>query len=107
MSLKDQIQGQAAALFSVVSGAPYVAPECMGDRWETLAELAKGLMKLADGLDAVPKTPEQKLAELRAALGVPESDDHEEACSYARDQASQARRYRDVRDIVGDSEVPF
>lgn len=106
MSLKEHVLGQAQAVLSVVDGLQYVAPELMGERVRTVQDMARGLVKLAAELEIAPKTPEQMLAELRDALGVPATDSHADACSYAREQASQARLYRDVRDIVGDR-IPF
>lgn len=108
MSTKEDIRSRAERVLHMLGDMPYAAPELHHDRWRLMAELARGIVDLTDKIEAPPKTPEQMLAELRTAIGVPASDSHDDACDYAGMQAVQASRYREISDIVGDGEgIPF
>lgn len=110
MSLKEkrsELQFGLEQMERLMQSLRYAAPELWHAKLGDLEEVRSRLFQQVLALEAPPKTAEEKLAELRAALRIDAGEDHEDALSYARDQAQQASLYRDIRDIVGDREVPF
>src|SRR5690348_250810 len=101
---RSKLQWGLEHMERLLKSLDYAAPELREERLAEIEETRSQLYREVLSLETPPKTPEQKYAELREAIGVVATDDHDDACSYARDQATHAKLYREIRDIVADSE---